>query len=115
MYSIYEHNDWIVRDGSQLTWRTRHFTRAELEAVAQAASRAYVRRRVLFYLRPRNLRRYLVPQLASLRTLRYALRVCGWVLGAAGAGSRIPAATSRDDRVGVPAVAIHERLRKVAT
>ena len=115
MYAIYEENGWLSPgESSRMTWRTRHFTRAELEGMAQEAARDYLRRRVRFYLDPRHARRYLLPKLASRQKLAYALRLGATLLG--GSRARLPAATSRDDRLGAPAaLPAHERLRKVAT
>jgi radical SAM superfamily enzyme YgiQ (UPF0313 family) len=102
MYPIYEENGWLTRsDAGGVSWRTAHFTRAQLEAFAVRASRAYVWRRLRFYAHPIRAARYLVPKLASLRKLRYALKLArhmvpaGWTKGARG----MPAATSRDDAV----------------
>jgi len=118
MYPIYEENGWIERgEPPHVSWRTEHFTRTELESVAQEASDAYLTGRVRFYWDPRNALRYLVPKISSPRHLRYAFRMARHTVPRR-ARTRLPAATSRDDRVGRAPVApgaVQERLRKVAT
>lgn len=105
MYPIYEQQGWIEHgERGAVTWRTEHFTREELEAFAQEASRAQLLRRARFLARPRNLRRYVWPKLASRAHLRYALRLAAQVVASAvatwrGAPSALPSATSRDDRI----------------
>jgi hypothetical protein len=85
-----------------VSWRTAHFTREQLEAFAVRASRSYVWGRLRFYLHPMRAVRYLGPKLASVRKLRYALKLArrmvlgAWMKDAHG----VPAATSRDDAVG---------------
>jgi radical SAM superfamily enzyme YgiQ (UPF0313 family) len=111
MYPIYVANEWIVPGESpHMSWRTRHFTREQLEVRAQEAARAYLRRRLRFYADPRHLVGYLLPKLASRRKLGYALRLAGYVIfGRSWRGGRrvrLPAATSRDDRVGALAPAL---------
>ena len=105
MYPIYEAQGWIEHgDRGAVTWRTEHFTREELEAIAQDASRAQLLRRARFLARPRNAARYLWPKLSSPRRLRYALRLAGQIVASAvatlrGVPGTLPSATSRDDRV----------------
>lgn len=105
MYPIYERNGWIEHgEGGAVTWRTAHFTREELEAIAQDASRAQMLRRVRFLASPRNLVRYVWPKLRSPRQARYALRLAVQVVASAvaslrGAPGALPSATSRDDRI----------------
>jgi anaerobic magnesium-protoporphyrin IX monomethyl ester cyclase len=105
MYPIYEQHGWIEHGArGAVTWRTAHFTRDELEAIARDASRAQMRQRVRFLARPRNVARYVWPKLRSPRHLRYALRLVAQVVASAvaslrGAPGAVPSATSRDDRV----------------
>ena len=105
MYPIYEQRGWIEHgERGAVTWRTEHFTREELEAIAQDASRGQMLRRVRFLARPRNALRYVWPRLRSPRQVRYALRLAAQVIASAaaswrGAPGALPSATSRDDRV----------------
>jgi len=105
MYPIYEQQGWIEHgDRGAVTWRTAHFTREELETLAQDASRAQLLRRARFLARPRNAARYLWPKVSSPRRLRYALRLAAQAVASAvaawrGAPGALPSATSRDDRV----------------
>ena len=118
MYPIYAEQRWIEPGESpHMSWRTEHFTRDELEAIAERASEDYLDARMRFYRRPRNAMRYLVPKVASPKRLRYAMRMARHTVPRR-ARTRLPAATSRDDRVGrapMPPLAAQERLRKVAT
>jgi len=109
MYPIYETRGWIEHgEGGAVTWRTEHFTRDELEAIAQAASRAQMRRRLRFLVRPTNVVRYVLPKLRFRRGLRYAIRLGAEVVASVlvPLGRRLPAATSRDDRIGGREVAV---------
>lgn len=79
MYHIYEENGWIVH-GPDKSWRTKYFTREELETMARQAAREYTRNRFLFYLRPANIPRYLLPKIASVSKLKFAARMGLFVL-----------------------------------
>ena len=112
MYPIYEERGWLMRsDTGRVSWRTAHFTREQLEAFAVLASRSYVWRRLRFYLHPMRAARYLVPKLASLRKLRYALKLARRMTVAAWSEGAVPVATSRDDSVGKRDIQISPRRR----
>jgi len=105
MYPIYEQHGWIEHgERGAVTWRTAHFTREELEQIAQDAARGQMLRRARFLAKPRNALRYVWPKLRSPRRVRYALRLAWQVVASAAASLRgapgsLPSATSRDDRV----------------
>ena len=81
MFPIYRDNEWLVYEGSKkVSWRTQHFTREELEAVASEATRAYIKQRMRFYLNPLNFVPYLLPKLSSVAKWRYAAKVARYAL-----------------------------------
>ena len=73
MYGIYKDNGWLNGDNGRKSWRTAHFTSEELEKMASEASRDYLKRKLRFYLNPKNWRAYLWPKLSSPAKIRYAL------------------------------------------
>lgn len=76
MYSIYRDNGWLeYENGVKTNWRTQHFDRAELEAMAERATREHIKRRVRFYMNPRNVPGYLWPKLSSIERLRYSAKL----------------------------------------
>jgi radical SAM superfamily enzyme YgiQ (UPF0313 family) len=110
MYPIYEERGWLEQsDTGRVSWRTAHFTRAQLEAFAVRASRSYVWRRLGFYLHPMRAARYLVPKIASVRKLRYALKLARRMAVAASSEGAVPVATSRDDSAASAEIAPRRR------
>lgn len=81
MYSIYRDNDWILNaTPHHENWRTQFFTLPQLRHMARKAARQYLVRRMLFYLNPVNVKRYLWPKVNSGRKLAYFLRLVHYAL-----------------------------------
>jgi anaerobic magnesium-protoporphyrin IX monomethyl ester cyclase len=73
MYSIYKDNGWLeYENGQPKNWRTQHFTREELQEIAERATSEHMRRRVKFYMNPLNMPGYLWPKFSSAEKIRYS-------------------------------------------
>lgn len=90
MYEIYEKNGWLLHHATAEradyswraaeTWRTEHYTSAELSDITDRASTEYLLGRVKFFLWPANFAKYLWPKINSIPKFRYVLKVGVYVL-----------------------------------
>lgn len=90
MYEIYEDNGWLHHHDAveradyswraAESWRTEHFTSAELAAMTDRASSEYLLSRMKYFLWPPNAVKYLWPKINSINKFRYVFKVGMYVL-----------------------------------
>jgi anaerobic magnesium-protoporphyrin IX monomethyl ester cyclase len=90
MYDIYENNGWLHHHDAveradyswraAESWRTEHFTSAELAIMTDRASSEYLLNRMKYFLRPANAMKYLWPKINSIRKFRYVFKVGMYVI-----------------------------------